>query len=120
MKIARLVSTSLLVAGMAVVCPSSHAVSLASILHLHSHLTTTSTPKAEVGPLAELQIKNLNVDFRDLKVGNRVYTVFPKHTMVITAPVGTPVYAASSMFHKHAKGSLVTQVESGSHTLTVD
>jgi hypothetical protein len=120
MKIVRLVSTSLLVAGMAVVCPSSHAVSLASILHLHSHLTTTSAPKAEPGPIAELQIKNPNVDFRELQVGNRVYTVFPKHTMRITAPVGTPVFAASGMFHKHVKGAMVTQVESGSHTLVVD
>lgn len=120
MKIARLVPTALLVAGLAVLCPSSHALSIASILHLHSHLTTTSEQKTEVGPLAELQIKNANADFRDLKVGNRVYTVFPKHTMWITAPVGTPVYAASSMFHKHANGALITQVENGSHTLAVD
>ncbi len=114
MKLSRAVATSFVALTLAAAGPGAHALSLASILHLHSHLATSNSEKAV------LHIKNPNVDFRDVQVGSQVYTIRPNQTLRIEAPVGTPVYAACRMFHKHAKGALLAQVETGSHTFITD
>lgn len=108
------ISKSVLGLTLVAAATGGHALSIASMLHLHQHLATASNTKAN------LTLVNPNFEFRDVQVNNKVYTIRPHENLVISAPVGTPVFAASGMFRNHAKGALLAQVESGERTLAVD
>ena len=67
---------------------------LSNLIHLHPHV-------AQADNRVRVTLINNALSFRDVKVGDKTYTVEPKHLLTIKAPEGTVVYAASrSTFHK--------------------
>lgn len=74
---------------------ASAAVSpLSSLVHLHPRTRPADTR-------VSLTLINSNPSFRDVQVDGHTYTVEPQHTLMIKAPAGTLVYAASrSLLHR--------------------
>jgi hypothetical protein len=64
-------------------------------------------------------VTNPNFSFRDIQIAGRVYTVEAHKSLAITAPAGTPIYAADNMSSRHAKGSLLAEVAPRDQTITL-
>lgn len=92
----------IIVAG-AIAPVSANASPLGKLLHLH--VTGAQIMDARI----TVQVYNQAPLFRDVKVDGHVYTLMPRHGLSIKAPVGTPVYAASTGFG-HRKGELLFTV----------
>ena len=93
---------------------ASAAVSPLNLVHLHPHAAQTDT---------RVSVKLLNrcQTFRDVKVGENVYTIQPQHALTIKAPIGTMVYAASrSTFHKRGDALLTLDPQMNQQVLKLD
>lgn len=67
---------------------------LSNLVHLHPH--------AQADTRVNVSMFNMSTSFRDVNVDGHIYTVMPKTTLLIKAPAGTEIFAASEMpfFHK--------------------
>ena len=93
----------ILLAGAAVAAPNANAWPLGKVFHYHPNRAQTQDSRVR------LQLFNKGHLFQDVQVGGKVYTVFPNQKLVITAPVGTSIYAGSTGLG-HRKGDLLIQV----------
>ena len=108
-------SKAILAITFAAACTSSYAASTPdSAVAVHPYVMSA------VPPRAVLTLTNPNNFFRDVKVASHVYTVLPHQELVISAPVGTQVFTASTMFRNHAKNALLAKVAPGKNTIAVD
>ena len=103
---------SVLALTLAAAATGAHALSFARLFHTH--------PSIRAAQRFNTTLTNPNLNFRGIQVGGRVYTVPPHHGLVVTAPAGTPIYAADNMSHRHAKGSLLAQVAPKDQTLALE
>lgn len=58
-------------------------------IELHRH------PSTEKDGRVTVHVRNTATMFRDVKIGDKVYTVLSHHALTVTAPAGTEVFAAS-------------------------
>ncbi len=65
-------------------------------------------------------VRNEAEHFRDVRIAGHVYTVMPNHILIVTAPAGTLIYAASNMSPQHSKGSVLASVEPGQDTIRIN
>lgn len=72
---------------------------------VHRHPTANSETDGRV----TLNLTNHGSLFRDVKVNGHVYTLLPHQSLVIKAPVGTPIYTESTGA-MHRKGDLLFAV----------
>jgi hypothetical protein len=93
-----------LLAGAAIAAPiSANAWPLGKVFHFHPNAAQTQDSRIN------LKLTNKGQLFQDVKVDGHVYTIQPRETFTIKAPVGTPVYAASTGIG-HRKGELLFEV----------
>jgi hypothetical protein len=59
---------------------------------------------------------NKGVTFRDVQIDGRKYTMMPNDLLVVKAPAGTEVYAASTFGKYHRGDMLVALTPSLDHT----
>jgi hypothetical protein len=52
-------------------------------------------PASERDERVTVHLRNKGTFFRDVKIGDKVYTVLANHALTITAPAGTQIFAAS-------------------------
>jgi hypothetical protein len=83
---------------------STSAYALPHVFGIHRH-PTTQTEDARV----TVYLTNKSDIFTDIKVDGHVYTILPEHTITLTAPLGTLVYA-ESIGGAHRKGDLLFAV----------
>jgi hypothetical protein len=72
-----------------------------NVVHLHPR-------PAQTDNRVNVTLINKGYGFRDVKIGDRVYTVLESHTLSIKAPVGTVVYAASASLGHHRGDTILT------------
>jgi hypothetical protein len=65
-----------------------------------------------------VHVRNRASLFRDVKIGDKVYTVLPYEGLTITAPVGTQVFAASRGAN-YRKGDLLFAISPQMENATV-
>jgi hypothetical protein len=83
---------------------AAHAASFGNIFHLHPHPTVV-TQDARVS----FMIYNNTYAYQEFKVNGVTYVVPSHFNLLVKAPVGTEVYAASKI-GDHARGSLLFSV----------
>jgi hypothetical protein len=84
----------------------AHAASFGNIFHLHPHPTVT-TQDARIS----FTIYNNSYAYQEFKVKGVTYIVPSHYNLLVKAPAGTEVYAASKI-GDHARGSLLFSVTS--------
>ena len=92
-------SLAILIVVGAIAPAGAKASPLGKLLHLHPGTKTQDTR-------ITVHVFNQTGLFRDVKVDGHTYTLMPHHGLSITAPVGTPVYAASTGY-AHRAGELL-------------
>ena len=95
--------SSILAISLLAAASAAVASPLAGILHLHVH--PASPPDGRVA----FTVFNKSESFRDLRIDGKVYTVLSHRSLTIKAPVGTLIYAGSTM-PLHRKNSVVLEV----------
>ncbi len=78
----------------------ANAWPLGRLFHLHPHEVEAQDTRVFI------HLYNGGTLFRDVKVGDHVYTMMPQEYLSIKAPAGTGVYAESSGFG-HRRGDLL-------------
>ncbi len=82
---------------------ASTAVSpLSKLVHLHMHTPQTDSR-------ISLTLHNTTPYFQDVAINGRTYTINGHQGLVIKAPAGTKIYAASSM-GQHHRGELISEL----------
>lgn len=90
---------------------AAYAWPVGKALHLHAE-------DSKLDGRLTVHVFNQAVTFRDIKVGEKTYTMLPHHGLVVTAPAGTQIYAASSGFRMH-RGDLIATVSPATSNETV-
>lgn len=106
---AKIVSFALLLGAVASTSTSAYAL---PHFGLHRHPAETNDSRVCV------KIFNQGMFFRDVKIGEHVYTVMPHEFLEVKAPEGTPVYT-NSTGALHHKGDLLFAVSRTMHEKTV-
>ena len=105
-------SLAILAIAAAMAPATANAWPIGKVFHVHP--ATGQTQDARIS----VKVYNQAYVFRDVKVDGHVYTVMPHHGLVITAPAGTQVYAASTGF-SHRRGDLLLTVTPATKDQTV-
>jgi hypothetical protein len=101
----RRILTALTLTTAAVLTPvAANAASFGNIFHLHPHPTVT-TQDARIS----FTIFNNSYAYQEFKVNGVTYVVPSHYNLLVKAPTGTEVYAASKI-GQHARGSLLFSV----------
>jgi hypothetical protein len=110
----KFVALTLALASVASVSTSAYAF---PHFGLHRNPETAQTQDTRISVV----VHNKSSWFRDVKVGDRVYTVMPHASLEIKAPVGTPVYTETTGA-RHTKGDLLFAVkpELQNKTISID
>jgi hypothetical protein len=66
-----------------------------------------------------VSVYNKGIMFRDVKIGGRVFTVLPHQAILVKAPAGTGVYAASPGA-THRPGDLLFAITPDEQNKTID
>jgi hypothetical protein len=90
---------------------AAYAFPLGKALHLHPK---DSAPDGRV----TIQVRNEAPMFRDIKIEGRTYTILPHRGVLVTAPAGTQIFAASTAFGLH-RGDLIATVASATENETL-
>ena len=86
------------------------AMSASAALNPFSNLVHMHPRSAQPDHRVSVTLCNKGLSFEDVKIGDQVYTVQAKHTLTVTAPVGTVVYAASRTM-THRRGDAILEVK---------
>ena len=105
--------------------------SLAAALVLAATLAPSAAFAWPVGRMLHFHSKNANNDgrlavhvyngatvFYDIKIAGQTYTVLPHHSVLVTAPAGTQIFAATPGLQFH-KGDLLATVSPATSNQTV-
>ena len=97
------------------------AMSASALVNPFTNLVHLHPRPAQTDNRVNVTLMNSGFTFRDVKVGDRTYTVLSSHTLSIKAPVGTVVYAASASGGHH-RGDILLKVtpELNAHTVALD
>ncbi|RRA48873.1 hypothetical protein [Acidipila sp. EB88] len=91
----------------------AHALPLPGLFHLH----TGASIKASGDTRLLVKVENPNTFSRDVAIDNHVYTIPSGEGVFVKAPAGTPIYAASNTFARHARGSVIAQLTRGRNVI---
>ena len=81
---------------------AAYAFPFGKALHLHPK---DSAPDGRV----MIHVRNEASIFRDIKIDGRTYTILPHRSVLVTAPEGTQIFAASTGFSYH-RGDLIATI----------
>jgi len=87
------------------------ALSASAAINPFTNLVHMHPRPAQTDNRINLVLVNNGSSFRDVKIGDHVYTVLASHNLSIKAPVGTVVYAASASLEHH-RGDPILMVTS--------
>lgn len=90
--------------SLAVLAMSASAVifPLSNRMHLHPQNEKKDTR-------VSLTLRNSTPFFQDVQIAGKSYTIFGNHTLLVKAPVGTRIIAASSTYGHH-RGDVLAEV----------
>ena len=97
------------------------AMSASALINPFTNLVHLHPRPAQTDNRVQVTLINNSFGFRDVKVGDQVYTVLATHTLSIKAPAGTVVYAASTSLGHHRGDPLLTVTpEMKNHTVAIN